>query len=393
MKMQGKILRKVLSVLLCLALIATLVPVAAFGAVPVSKVVIADKSVSLQVGKTYYLDERVSVFPYGGYVSKSYTSSAPGVASVSSSGAVKGIKAGASADITVTAGGKSAKVTVKVVKAEVPAKLLVMAPNITINKGKSVSFPVQLQPVTASNLIKSATSSNKKVAVPVLGFLSSTIKGVGVGTAKITLIMKSGAKAVFNVTVTSDKLPTSVSFTKAPEEYLYNSSNMLLTKGQKVQIAAQAVPTNVKAKTIVYYSDNTAVAKIDAKGNISAVGEGKARIYAIAVGGLVLNYFNVHVGPIAVRDVVLMGPEKYSTTTLDPGETMTAKAAVWPINATNTNLKWESDDTSVATVDANGKVTMMADGSSYKSTKITVRALGGDEYTYSYFYVKVKTNY
>lgn len=45
-----------------------------------------------------------------------------------------------------------------------------------------------------------------------------------------------------------------------------------------------------------------------------------------------------------------------------PGETVQLTATVLPEDATNTELKWTSSDESVATVDANGLVTFVADG-------------------------------
>ncbi|URZ08706.1 Ig-like domain-containing protein [Clostridium felsineum] len=50
------------------------------------------------------------------------------------------------------------------------------------------------------------------------------------------------------------------------------------------------------------------------------------------------------------------------TDELKGGETDTLQAIIVPFNATNKNIKWKSSDTSVATVDSNGKITAIGKG-------------------------------
>ena len=61
------------------------------------------------------------------------------------------------------------------------------------------------------------------------------------------------------------------------------------------------------------------------------------------------------------------------TLTLDVGESETLTAAITPNNATNQNVTWSSDNQNVATVDANGEVTAVAQG----SATITAAAADG----------------
>lgn len=62
-----------------------------------------------------------------------------------------------------------------------------------------------------------------------------------------------------------------------------------------------------------------------------------------------------------------------NTLTLDVGDEETLTATITPDNASNKSINWESSDTGVATVDANGKVTAVSVG----STAITATAADG----------------
>ena len=62
-----------------------------------------------------------------------------------------------------------------------------------------------------------------------------------------------------------------------------------------------------------------------------------------------------------------------TTLTLDTGKTSNLKATVYPSNAANKKCTWSSSNTSVATVDGNGKVTAKASG----TATITVKTSNG----------------
>ena len=73
--------------------------------------------------------------------------------------------------------------------------------------------------------------------------------------------------------------------------------------------------------------------------------------------------------PVAVTGVTL----NKNTLTLEAKKSETLTATVLPQNATNKNVTWSSSDTSVATVDANGKVKGIAEG----TANITVTTADG----------------
>lgn len=73
--------------------------------------------------------------------------------------------------------------------------------------------------------------------------------------------------------------------------------------------------------------------------------------------------------PINVTGVTL----DQTTLNIETGKTAQLKATVVPANATNKTTSWSSDNTAVATVDSNGKVTAVKAG----TAKVTVKTADG----------------
>lgn len=71
----------------------------------------------------------------------------------------------------------------------------------------------------------------------------------------------------------------------------------------------------------------------------------------------------------------------HTATVVFPGGTMQLEAMVFPANATNKKVNWESDDTSIVTVDENGILTAVAIG----KTKVTMTSEDVDVYGEHFF--------
>ena len=120
----------------------------------------------------------------------SWKSSNTKIATVSSKGVVKGVKAGIATITVTTKAGATAKVKVKVQKSSVKtSEIVINIPTaVTVKKGKTIKMTTTLNPVTSADKI-TYSSQNKKIAT-----VSSkgTIKGIKAGTTKITV--KAGNK-------------------------------------------------------------------------------------------------------------------------------------------------------------------------------------------------------
>ena len=110
---------------------------------------------------------------------------------------------------------------------------------------------------------------------------------------------------------------------------------------------------------MTWTSDNEEVATVDENGLVTAVSAGEANITATAVDGSgVTATCKVTIAPKLVTSVTL----DESELTIEKGFTEQLTATVAPDDADNLSLAWTSDNEEVATVDENGLVTAVGEG-------------------------------
>lgn len=161
------------------------------------------------------------------------------------------------------------KGTVKAVTITNPStKTLVM------KKGKTFKLKTSVE-VTGKKVSKAVTytTSNKKVATVTS---KGKIKALKNGKATITVKSKANAKkkAILKVIV---KTPVA--------KVTLDKSEISLTEGETAEVKATVTPETATKKDIVFESDDETIAKVDAKGIITAVKEGKTTITATAQDG------------------------------------------------------------------------------------------------------------
>lgn len=112
---------------------------------------------------------------------------------------------------------------------------------------------------------------------------------------------------------------------------------------------------------VEYYSLNEDVASVDEEGNIRANQVGEARIFVRTKDCKYADYCDVIVttDEIDAESIVL---NEYSISALID-TTAQLQAEVYPSNTTEKEVDWYSEDSNVATVDENGKVELIGEGS------------------------------
>ena len=113
------------------------------------------------------------------------------------------------------------------------------------------------------------------------------------------------------------------------------------------------------ATTLTWTSSNTTVATITSAGVVTAKAAGETDITCTASNGVKATCkLTVKVDPILATKVSL----NYSSKTLYIGDTYKLIATVSPTNTTDSSISWTSSKASVATVDENGNVKGIAEG-------------------------------
>lgn len=325
--------------------------------VRVEKVTVTPKTKELAVGEKCRLTATVSP-DNASNKNVTWTSNAPTVATVDPSTGEVEAKAVGTATITATADGKSDYCTVNVTAAgqtvAVEGVSIQGAP--TFKVGATGRFGATITPANATNKNVTWTSSNP--AVMTIDANSGAVRALAVGTTVITVTTEDGNKtATYDVTVTA--ATTNVAVTGVSI-----SKTLVVGKGATRALTATVAPANATNKTVTWRSSATAIATVDAKGNVKGVKKGTATITATTADGGKTATCTVTVSEVTLNSTSL---------TLGVGKSSTALRAAVSTNA-DAVASWKSSNTNVVKVDNKGKLTA---GSRTGTATITVTTRAG----------------
>lgn len=185
------------------------------------------------------------------------------------------------------------------------------------------------------------------------------------------------------VSATSNADTTKVAYckfliTQQVEQIKMDFDKVTLSVGDEYRLTAVIKPDNATNKKVKWSSSNPNVVTVDDNGMIKAVSSGSATIIVQTDDG----------GYIDMTNVTVLQP--VSSITLSQTEMSVKKGTVFWLNATvspdtadNKKVTWSSSDTSLATVDADGKVTTLAVGT------VTISCVSEDNGTVAYCVVEI----
>ncbi len=224
---------------------------------------------------------------------------------------------------------------------------------LTLEKGETSKLTASIQPENAANQKVTWSSSNPKVA----SVSGGVVKAVGKGSATITVkTADGGKKATCKVKV----------IIPAKQVFLLKEKNMV--KGETFQLSATITPADAEKK-VTWKSSNEKVAKVNAKGKVTAQKAGTAKITAVTENGK-RAVCKVTVVSKAVKTIKVTLNKKRST--LNAGEKLQLTAKLNPAKSTDA-LTWKTSNKKVAKVDKNGVVTAQKPG----KASITVQTKNG----------------
>ena len=252
-------------------------------------------------------------------------------------------------------------------KNSTPAKVLVQSVDIDSvttaieSKGGTYQFTSKVLPANATNKTLKWTSSNPKVAT-----VDQNGKVTGISEGRVTITAEatdgSGKK---------DSAPMSVNFhidhTKIPATGIKISKTSAELSGWRdsTPIEATLTPSNT-TDWVEWDSSNSDVAYVN-NGKISAGYPGTATLTAY-----VANNPSIKATCTVTVDYIQSVTINNSSIQLTAkGATQQISTTITPANTKHNALSWSSDDTSVATVDQNGKVTAVGNGYATITCKAT----------------------
>ena len=315
----------------------------------VSSVAVTPSRIEIIEGESAALSARVSPEAASDRV-VSWSSSDRSVATVDKTGTVQGLKPG-TATVTATAEGKSGTcaVTVKA-KAVNVTEVTMDKTELTLTEGETETLTATVRPDNADNR-KVTWSSDKTEIATVDG--AGKVTAVKAGEAVVTVTTEDGGKtASCKVTVKAKAVNVT--------EVTLDRTELTLTEGEAETLTATVKPDNADNRKVTWSSDKTEIATVDGAGKVTAVKAGEAVITVTTEDGGRTATCKV---TVKAKVVPVTGVDvKPWSVTIGANGTTKLTCTVAPSNATNRNVRWESDNPSVATVDSDGNVRAVSAG-------------------------------
>ncbi len=219
-------------------------------------------------------------------------------------------------------------------------------PAVTVRMKKAVKLAVTILPKNTRNKKVDVTVDNEDI-VKVRG---TTLTPVQPGETVLTVTSQADPSVSQRFRVIVYQPVTRLTIT-APEKSVM--------AGQTLSLTPAFLPEDALLKTVTWTSSNENIATVDANGNVTGVKKGNVRINAVANDGSGVR------ANIGLK--VTQGAEEIQLNTTEltvdaGGKSAVLKATVLPKNTDNKKVAWTSSDESIATVNAQGRVTGLALG-------------------------------
>ncbi len=285
------------------------------------------------------------------------------VATVDSNGKVTGVGLGTATIKVITTDGRFEDECTVTVSQTVPVTGIQMQQTTaTILEGQTRQMIATILPDNATN--KSVTWSSDNVSVATVNS-NGLVAAKKEGTAKITAKTVDGNyKAICTVTVTKSAIAvTGVSI---------SDPVVSLELGDTKQLSAIIKPSNATNYNVSWSSDNSAVVSVNSSGLITAKKAGTAKItVTTADGGFKATCQVTVTTPTVSVTGIALSPSKLN---MRVGENTPLSVEVFPANATNKTVSWESENPEIATVSSTGLVKAVSEGATF----ITVTTKDGN---------------
>ena len=353
------------------------VPVKVYGSA-VTSVSLSKERDTIGIGLTDTLT--ATVMPGDAYEGVNFSSTVPGVATVTLLGSNKGVITAVSSGVTkiIVSAGMGGKLYTDTCEVLVnnPIKTLdftVAEDTIPMQISSETDITAVATPNDADNIstlmwsiAPIAPSASGVVTIVSNNGLTAKIKsGATPGNARLTVTSSNGKTASRIIKVLDPIRVTAMSLDK---------DTINLPVGMKDTLLAHITPANALNKKVKWTSSNASFASVasltDTTAVVTASTVGVAMIVAETVDGAFKDTSYIY-----VRNAVELKGAKLTQkkVRVSLGKTDTLKVEFTPANATNKRVTWTSADTAIAVIDSNGIVT----GRKIGLTKVYMKTVEG----------------
>lgn len=221
--------------------------------------------------------------------------------------------------------------------------------SVDMVEGDTQSLSATIEPADATDKTLTWSSGDNDVATVEQ---SGKVTAVSPGTATISVKSTNGKSATCRVTVNAKFITVT--------DIFISDTELNLVEGDSGSLTASVSPSNATDKSISWQSVPEAVATVDQSGNVTAVAPGYATITATSHNGFQAECkLTVTAKEVPVESISLSPVE---TVYFNIGDSFKINVTIAPANATDRSISWTVDNTDVATVDDEGRVTGVSEG-------------------------------
>ncbi len=142
------------------------------------------------------------------------------------------------------------------------------------------------------------------------------------------------------------------------EEIRFEPKEVSIYVGEKYKVNPIIIPDNSSNNDIIWKSNDEAIVSVDKDGMLSAISEGQTDITASSLDGKISDFCHIIVNVREVEKIEV----NIESLSLSKGEQKEINAIIYPYNATYPSLIYQSSDENIITVDNNGVVYGINDG-------------------------------
>lgn len=211
--------------------------------------------------------------------------------------------------------------------------------------GESLTLTAKVLPDDAKDKTVKWSSDNAEVATVSAGTVKALKEGTVNITAKATADEKVAGTVTIKITKPADVEPAEIKVTGLAD----------IEVGKSIKLVVEVLPSGAKQE-VEFKSNNEAIAKVDANGNVTGVALGEA---TITVSSKAKAEIKKEVTIKVVEKAQEVLPTSIKVTgeqKVFVGKTVSLTVEVTPENATNKEVEFKSSDEAIAKVDAEGVV-------------------------------------